>query len=97
MSSTLQDFSDLCYFCGSTSITEHCTNEMISAHGEDEFLRVFYPSQDLARLAFYKQKRLFYENEINKIKTRLEKRESQFKELQDSFDDLKEKYPEEFI
>ena len=97
MSSTLQDFSDICYFCGSTSITEHSTYEMISTHGEDEFLRIFYPTQELARLIFYKQKRLFYENEINKIKNRLEKKESQFKELQDSFDDIREKYPEEFI
>lgn len=94
---TMEDFSEFCYFCGSTSITEHYTREMVSAHDEDEFLRVFYPTEELARLAFYKQKRLFYENEINKIKTRLEKRESQFQELQDSFEDLKEKYPEEFI
>jgi len=93
----IEEFGEFCYFCGSSSVTEHVTSQMVSSNGEEEFIRVFYPTQELARLTFYKQKRLFYEDEINKIKRRLEKRESQFKELQDSFDDLREKYPEEFI
>jgi hypothetical protein len=93
----IEDYDILCYFVGSSDITVHYTDVMIDRHGKDEFLSVFYPNKDTARIEFYKQKRSYYLSEINKAKRRIEKNASLLNEIQYSHSDLIEKYPEEFI